>query len=573
MKKASKSILSLILILTICLSLVSCVDRDNDPEGTEKPEITESTKTGAPATKQPAATIEPTAVPRTELNAEEEQIFGIYEAAYEKNASLPDIKTDVKMTMSTNVSISDRTSSQSSKNYSIQTIHDRRSGSPVINYTVDSSLSRDEDALWTDNKWGASADYYVNNDYVYQRKSGDKDYTIIDRETEEGSELTPDLIYDISTFLLSPETSFVDASMYDGKEGSKVIALKHYNVGASIIIDGQFAALAAQIGAAGNDFIYRQTFEKYTVDQNGYLSEYTADFECGIDLSFTGYAGECELKGHLEITIVDPGTVFDLKIPDNIYYPPGFVGKETDEELYALYLAAQEKTADLKDVHYILLERADLRYDLGYEKKNVEERTDAEVRIRDRGSDGVAIHMTGATEKDAGSYDFDFYADSDFYYIADGNSGEYAVKSIDAYADSEYSHYLSLDGVFTAIYPREVFRGATIQESNDESRNWHKRIEAVPRDDVIDIVFGAYISEVTESLEEQFDAKEITYRIDQRSLSYTVDPEGFFASGGGNIILYFEWYSNNLTMSLVADYAVYVKIVEPGVQVEVVLPE
>jgi hypothetical protein len=574
MKKTLIKLLSALLALSICLPLASCVDRTPPPDIPKLTEDPDSSETGAPASAEPVATPapDPTAAPRQELNAEEAQIYGIYEAAYEKSARLSDVKTTVGMTADVTALINGRNMAEYSEENTTQTIHNRKSGSTLINCTVSESIANKKEYLWTNNSSTDNVDYYVDKDYVYYKRTDSKDYTIVDRDTEEGMKLMQAAIYDISTFLVTPESSFVDAEMRDGENGVKIISLYHDGRAASIAVDGQFALLAAGLGTEDNDFRYRRVREEYTIDGNGYLCGYAADLECLIDINYSTYAGHCEMTGRMEISIVEPGSVFDLKIPENIYYPPYFVSKEVDEELYALYLAAQKKTDELSDVHYVMYEIKDYEYDLGYKKLTQEERVDAELFASDRNGEGRVIHMSGEYKNGADTAAFDFYMDANYYYAENEPGGGFDRKEITEAFYSEYGRYLDMDRDLTSIYPRDVFRGAVTYDSESGSSGTEKMINAVPRNDVVNLIYDVFISDIIASLEEQFDAKEITYSIGQNDLLYRVGEDGCIVSTGKFIEIRFAWYSNDLQMSLRATYSTFVENVDAGGQVEISIP-
>ena len=573
MAKTVRTLSAICLAGLICLSLASCDNNRNRKSPGSAAALSGNALSSMKPKSSPKTTPAPTIVPIRDLNADEEQLYLAYERAFDRNASLSDIRIDAVNYMELNVIVLTQEQNTCSEEKITQIIQGRKSSEPVIEYTVNSSESSKKDLLWTNDSKITSADYFVNKDYVYHKSEDEEKYTIVDRETEEGMQLSQIPVIDNSLLILTPKASFIGAESHDGGSGSTVIVLDISGDEAISILFGQESVISG-LGVSGNDIDYLTMHEEYTVSSEGYIVNCKVSAEVEMHTKISGYSAAISLILDSNYDIVDPGAGHSVVIPDNIYYPPNFVGKEIDEELYAFYLAAQAKTAELNNVHFKIIEGETRRYDLNYAKKTVKNMIAAELFVSGRNGDELNLHLYGEQSSDDEKHGFDYYADSEFVYSYDESADNYTVLKRGETDSYLLEHCLTLDDDLKTVYPGDVFRGAELLPINSSTTRGITGIRAYPRSDVAHLLFDDdYINGIISDLTETYDAENITYVIEDISLMYNVDADGCFSEGGSSIRMTFTWDSYDLAMSLEVYYNVHANVIETGEQVKVVMPD
>ena len=564
MEKTVRIILSVLLAAAICLPLAACAGKNRQPDKTALPDVT-----SAPATR-PAP--EPTATPRNELTASEAEILQLYGDALIKDAALADTKIESENTLDYVISVLGSEEKHSNKQKTTQIIQGRTSASPLFKYTVDTNGAKANDAVWVDDTALENADYVGIDYYVYYKRPGETKYTIYDRETEEGAPLAQTVFVDGIANFITHESFFVGATMRDGENGARIIELKASGDAANAVLCAQFGPFFDQIGATEDDLYFQDLHGTITIDRDGYIvdAEFYYDFE--VNANIMGYSATYKFVSGNKFRLVAPGTEHVVNVPENVYYPPGFVGRELDEELYDFYKTALEKTATLDDIHYNLIKTEERRYDLDYYKIDSDSRLEWNLFVHDRNGGEMALYLSGTETDGTGERYFEYYADNDFCYVPYASGDKFAATERNSEFAAALDGYLEPEHDFGTLYPGDVFRGAKFKQYdwNDAGRYW---ITAYPRRDAVGYIFGDLIDGIIAELTEEYEAEDLTYTVSNVSLTYSINLDGYLSSTSRHIMLAFTWEHNGLTMTLDVDYAVYAESIDIGAPVEVTLPE
>ena len=103
MAKTVRTLSAICLAGLICLSLASCDNNRNRKSPGSAAALSGNALSSMKPKSSPKTTPAPTIVPIRDLNADEEQLYLAYERAFDRNASLSDIRIDAVNYMELNV--------------------------------------------------------------------------------------------------------------------------------------------------------------------------------------------------------------------------------------------------------------------------------------------------------------------------------------------------------------------------------------------------------------------------------------------------------------------------------------